>query len=147
MRQRLCGHYQGSLYHTRCLPCPTRYYLNRNQSSLAAFAVGKQYQPCGGMILLGAHTDSPCFKFKPVSSSSRAGFLMCNVETYGGGLWTTWFDRDLSVAGRVLVRQSDGAIAHKLVSAVAPVLGGDILHWRGHSRGWTVNCGQSCLGK
>ena len=81
-----------------------RYYFTRNQSSIAAFAVGKKYQTGTGMLLLGAHTDSPCLKFKPNSNSSKSGFLMCNVETYGAGLWVTWFDRDLSVAGRVLVR-------------------------------------------
>ncbi len=41
---------------------------------------------------------------------------MVNVEPYGGGLWHTWFDRDLSLAGRVLLRASDGTLKHRLVS-------------------------------
>lgn len=47
---------------------------------------------------------------------------MVNVQTYGGGLWHTWFDRDLSVAGRVIVRDSDGSYLHKLVKVKRPLL-------------------------
>ena len=57
---------------------------------------------------------SPCLKLKPHSKGVKAGFLTVNVEPYGGGLWHTWFDRDLSVAGRVLIRDGD-RLVHKLV--------------------------------
>lgn len=57
---------------------------------------------------------SPCLKLKPRSKGVKAGFLTVNVEPYGGGLWHTWFDRDLSVAGRVLVREGE-RLVHKLV--------------------------------
>ena len=43
---------------------------------------------------------SPCLKLKPVTKSTKSGYLMVNIETYGGGLWYTWFDRDLGLAGR-----------------------------------------------
>ena len=56
---------------------------------------------------------SPCLKLKPVSASTKSGFQMVNVEPYGGGLWHTWFDRDLSVAGRVLLRDGD-RLVHRL---------------------------------
>eukprot|EP01025_Chloroclados_australasicus_P051305 TRINITY_DN59679_c0_g1_i2.p2 TRINITY_DN59679_c0_g1~~TRINITY_DN59679_c0_g1_i2.p2 ORF type:complete len:144 (-),score=14.29 TRINITY_DN59679_c0_g1_i2:1-402(-) len=72
--------------------------------------------------MVGAHTDSPCLKVKPVSKGVKSGCAMVNVETYGGGLWTTWFDRDLSVAGRVLVRKSDGGLQHKLVKIDKPIM-------------------------
>jgi hypothetical protein len=62
---------------------------------------------------------SPCLKLKPHSKGAKSGFLTLNVEPYGGGLWHTWFDRDLSVAGRVLLR--DGPrLLHKLVRMHAP---------------------------
>lgn len=71
---------------------------------------------------------------KPVSKSSSAGCQTINIETYGGGLWHTWFDRDLGLAGRVLVREqaaadasssnggSGGKLQHRLVKIDKPVL-------------------------
>ena len=145
-----------------------KYFFHRNQSTLVAFTVGKAYQPGGGFKIVGAHTDSPVLKLKPVSektahgyqqigsrprarasssscsSSSplplglgwlypvvlRAMFLpgpaclygpVCTcmvpcpmalghtgVECYGGGLWHTWFDRELSVSGCCIVRTDGG---------------------------------------
>jgi hypothetical protein len=84
-------------------------------SSIVAFAVGSKYAPGNGIYMVGAHTDSPCLKVKPKSKGVKSGHAMLNVETYGGGLWTTWFDRDLSVAGRVLVQGADGKLQNKLV--------------------------------
>ena len=86
-------------------------------SSIVAFAVGGKHAPGNGVYMVGAHTDSPCLKVKPTSKGVKSGHAMLNIETYGGGLWATWFDRDLSVAGRLLVRGKDGALLHKLVRA------------------------------
>ena len=61
---------------------------------------------------------SPCLKLKPISNSMKSGFVSVNVEPYGGGLWHTWFDRDLSVAGRVLVRKND-RLLQQLVGIMA----------------------------
>jgi aspartyl aminopeptidase len=71
---------------------------------------------------VAAHTDSPCPKLKPVSAASKAGFLNVGVQTYGAGLWHTWFDRDLSVAGRVLLRRENGTVVQELVKVERPIM-------------------------
>ncbi|EFJ48973.1 hypothetical protein VOLCADRAFT_104511, partial [Volvox carteri f. nagariensis] len=99
-----------------------RYFFTRNATTIVAFAVGKKYAPGNGFYMIGAHTDSPCLKLKPVSKSTKSDCLMLNVETYGGGLWSTWFDRELGVAGRVLVRHPDtGMLAQRLVKISKPI--------------------------
>ncbi|KAI3892584.1 hypothetical protein MKX03_036934, partial [Papaver bracteatum] len=80
------------------------------------------YTAGNGFHAIAAHTDSPCLKLKPKSASLKSGYLMVNVQTYGGGLWHTWFDRDLSVAGRVIVKTGDGSYEQKLVKVKRPLL-------------------------
>lgn len=99
-----------------------RYLFTRNMSCLVAFAIGEKYRGGNGFHVIAAHTDSPCLKLKPKSASSKSGYLMLNVQTYGGGLWHTWFDRDLSLAGRVIVREKDGSFSHKLIKLKRPIL-------------------------
>lgn len=60
--------------------------------------------------------DSPDLKIKPVSAQDKAGFLQVGVQCYGGGLWHTWFDRDLTVAGRCIVfNATNNKFEHRLV--------------------------------
>uniref|UniRef100_A0A2P2LC77 aspartyl aminopeptidase n=1 Tax=Rhizophora mucronata TaxID=61149 RepID=A0A2P2LC77_RHIMU len=99
-----------------------RYFFTRNMSCLVAFAIGEKYVAGNGFYVIAAHTDSPCLKLKPKSASSKSSYLMVNVQTYGSGLWHTWFDRDLSVAGRVIVRSRDGSFLHRLVKVKRPLL-------------------------
>eukprot|EP00808_Paulinella_micropora_P018748 g21831.t1 len=99
-----------------------KYFYTRNQSSIISFAVGGKWKPGNGFNIMGAHTDSPVLKLKPNSAKGGSGYKQVGVECYGGGLWHTWFDRDLSVAGRVIVADDKGGFQSRLVDLEEPVL-------------------------
>ncbi len=79
-----------------------RYYTTRNDSSIIAFTAGDFSQ---GIGMVGAHTDSPCLMVKPQPEKAK-NYLQLGVEVYGGALLNPWFDRDLSLAGRVIYRDN-----------------------------------------
>ena len=82
----------------------SKHFVTRNDSSLIAFIVGTKTKDASGFKIIGAHTDSPNLKLKPNPSYEKNGYLQLGVETYGGVLLTTWADRDLSLAGRVIIK-------------------------------------------
>jgi aspartyl aminopeptidase len=84
-----------------------RRFAVRNGGSLVAFQVGSDTPVEGGFRIVGAHTDSPNLRVKPRADVSAQGYRQLSVEPYGGVLLHTWLDRDLSLAGRVTLR--DGA--------------------------------------
>ena len=101
-----------------------KYYLQRNGSSLVAFIAGSTYGPEQGLRMVGAHTDSPCLMVKPTPENYKQGYFQLGVEVYGGALLNPWFDRDLSLAGRVSFETTEGRLASALIdyrSAIATI--------------------------
>lgn len=78
-----------------------RFYLVKNDSALLVFSIGSK--ACSSLKIVGSHTDSPALKLKPQALLLQEGALCLNTEVYGGPILHTWFDRVLSLAGRVLV--------------------------------------------
>lgn len=98
-----------------------RYYVTRNQSSLIAFCVDTSSLLEQGWRMAGAHTDSPCLRLKPQPELQRHGYFQLGVEVYGGALLNPWFDRDLSLAGRVAFVDSNGAQRSCLIDFKRPI--------------------------
>lgn len=91
-----------------------KYYVNRNSSAVIAFSIPQREQK--GFHIVAAHSDSPCFKLKELPELAvEEHYLKWNVEKYGGMILSTWLDRPLSVAGRVVYRGPDGLMT-KLVN-------------------------------
>ena len=85
-----------------------KYYVTKNDSALTAFVVGKGKIEEHGFRIIGAHTDSPCFRIKPAAEMTVENhYIKLNTETYSGPILSTWMDRPLSVAGRVTLRGGD----------------------------------------
>ncbi len=90
-----------------------KYFVTRNDSSIIAFTCTKSKN----YVMVGAHTDSPNLKLKPNPVIKEHGVVKFGVEPYGGVLLNTWFDRDLSLAGRVSYLNSDNIIKDALIDA------------------------------
>ena len=90
-----------------------KYYMTRGGSALIAFRV-PEHAP-EGFRLAAAHGDSPCFKLKENAALRDGGYLRLNTEVYGGLRMSSWFDRPLSVAGR-LFTEEDGVLRQTLVN-------------------------------
>jgi aspartyl aminopeptidase len=86
------------------LPPGTRGYAVRAAGSLIAFEVGSEPPGRAGFVLIGAHTDSPNLRLKPNPDIAGSGYRQLSVEVYGGVLLSTWLDRDLSLAGRLVLK-------------------------------------------
>ena len=100
-----------------------KYYVERNGSSLIAFTVGAKYEAGNGAAIIASHVDALSARLKPISNlSTTAGYKQLGVAPYAGGLNTTWFDRDLGIGGRVLVKdRKTGKIETRLVKSGYPI--------------------------
>jgi aspartyl aminopeptidase len=97
-----------------------RYFVTRRDASLLAFRYGQQDLAASGLRIIGAHTDSPALKIKPRPEKVSQGYFQLGLEVYGGALLSPWFDRDLSIAGRVTVKSGENLRSH-LVNFQRPV--------------------------
>lgn len=97
----------------------SRHFVCRGGTSLAAFIVGQQPAQLGGFQLIGAHTDSPNLRVRPRPEQDQSGYRQLGVEVYGGVLWSTWLDRDLSLAGRIVL---DAGAGSRLLDFGRPLL-------------------------
>lgn len=97
------------------------YYLIRDEGSIISFTVNKTDQITDGLRILGAHTDSPSLKIKPRPDTEAISYLRLGVELYGGPLLHPWFDRELSIAGRVNCRMADKTLRTLLLDFKDPV--------------------------
>ncbi len=98
-----------------------RYFTTRNDSAIIAFTFGSRDLPASGIRMTGAHTDSPCLKLKPQPVLQRNGYLQLGIEVYGGALFNPWFDRDLSLSGRVDYLDADGKPKSCLLNLEQPL--------------------------
>lgn len=99
-------------------------YVTKNDSSVYAFHIGKKTLEEGGFHIICAHSDSPTFRVKPSAEMVRGNMLSLNTEVYGGAILSTWFDRPLSLAGRVIVKNGEDVMhpVTKLLHVRRPLL-------------------------
>jgi len=90
------------------LQAGSSYFVTRGGASIIAFTLGKQALTDSGFRIVGAHTDSPGLRLKPQAAFSSDGLVRIGVEVYGGPILATFTDRDLSIAGRITVRTTNG---------------------------------------
>ncbi len=95
------------------------YFLIRNGSSILAWRQPENFD--AGLRMVGAHTDSPCLKVKPSPELYRNNYWQLGVEVYGGALLNPWFDRDLSLAGRVTYLDGASKMRSALVDFKTPI--------------------------
>lgn len=103
---------------------PGKYVVTRNDSSIIAFVLASDKNDViarSGIRMVGAHTDSPALRVKPNPDIEKKGYLNLGVEVYGGVLLNPWFDRDLSLAGRVTYTDDTQTICSTLINLETPI--------------------------
>jgi aspartyl aminopeptidase len=97
------------------------YFVERGGGSIIAFRTGGRSPAEAGFRVVGAHTDSPNLRLKPRPGRKSDGWLRADVEVYGGPILPTWVDRDLGLAGRLVVRRTNGNLEQVLVDIDRPI--------------------------
>lgn len=91
------------------LPIGTKGYVVRDDSSIIAFRMGRHSPAEDGFRIVGAHTDVPGLRVKPCGAYKKEGYKLLGVEIYGGPILASWLDRDLTLAGRVFLKNNNGS--------------------------------------
>ena len=100
----------------------SKYFYTRNNSAIIAFSIGKKYDPLKSCFkIIGAHTDSPSLRIAPNSYNPSHGIERYNIQVYGGALWHTWLDRDLSIAGKVIYYNEKKELCCKVIKCNEPI--------------------------
>nr|WP_320166185.1 M18 family aminopeptidase [uncultured Methylophaga sp.] len=97
------------------------HYFVIREASIIAFTLTGNDLSNTGIRMVGAHTDSPCLKVKPKPEKVQQSLFQLGVEVYGGALLNPWFDRDLSLAGRVSYENPQGQIAQVIIDFKDPI--------------------------
>ncbi len=84
-----------------------KYYIERANTTIIAFTIGTEFNIEDGVKIFASHTDSPGFKIKPKPEIISENLVRLNTEVYGGPILNTWFDRPLSISGRVIVKSNN----------------------------------------
>ncbi len=95
------------------------YYVIREDGALVAFNLGRNNK--GGFRMVGSHADSPCLQLKPKADIYEKNYHQLGVEVYGGALLNPWFDRELSIAGRVIYQGEKDTVHSRLIDFKRPV--------------------------
>ena len=121
--QQLQSHGYSELHETERwqLEAGGKYFVTRAGSSLIAFVLGSAPLAGSGFRIVGAHTDSPGLRLKPKAPYASDGLARLGVEVYGGPILATFADRDLSLAGRVHLRDGSG-LQSRLLRFEAPMV-------------------------
>ena len=91
-------------------------YVTKSDSSIYAFHIGRKPMAEAGFRMICAHCDSPTFRIKPNAEMlCEGGIVKLNTEVYGGPIMSTWFDRPLTIAGRVIVKGEDAMSPRSLL--------------------------------
>ena len=85
----------------------SKYYISPYPTCCFIFDVSKNFEEKDGFRIIASHTDSPCFRIKPSPEITENNYMKLNTEVYGGPILNTWFDRPLSLAGKVAIKSND----------------------------------------
>lgn len=98
------------------------YYSIRDNGTLLAFRTTASLGETTPWRMTGAHTDSPALQLKPLPERNEKSYSQLGVEVYGGPLLSTWFDRDLGIAGRITIVDNDDTIKIRLLDFKKPIV-------------------------